>query len=192
MVEQQKPQKSAHNKKQGWVDRNMPTREGMAKNRYLKPFAHRFLRSELWRFTRRSVPRGVALGIFAGFIIPVGQIILAAFLALPARANVPIAALTTFITNPFTFPFWIWVANKVGGFVLRIEELTGEPIGNDAGSGRWQWFEWFAKEAGLTAIGFLIMAVVFSSLGYVISSWLWAGWIKRKRQRRSKAFASRR
>ena len=58
---------------------DLPTREEMAGNRWLAPIAHRFLSPELWRFTRRSVPRGVALGLFSGFIVPVGQIFLAAF-----------------------------------------------------------------------------------------------------------------
>ena len=44
-----------------WIRRHMPTREQMAENKYLQPIAHRFLTPELWRFTRRSVPRGVAV-----------------------------------------------------------------------------------------------------------------------------------
>ena len=98
----------------------MPTREEMAENRFLKPIAHRFLSPELWRFTRRSVPRGVALGLFAAFIVPIGQIFLAAFMALPARANVPLAALVTFVTNPFTLPFWLFFANRTGHVVLNL------------------------------------------------------------------------
>lgn len=172
-----------------WIDRKMPTREGLAQNRYMKPFAHRFLRSELWRFTRRSVPRGVALGIFAGFIIPVGQILLAAFLALPVRANMPIAALTTFITNPFTFPVWIVAANKVGGFVLSVEALTGEPVGGELDSGRMKWFEWLVAEAGVTAIGFFMMAVIFSAVGYLVASFVWSFIVARKRRRRSRKYA---
>jgi len=174
-----------------WLRRSMPTREGMANNRYMKPFAHRFLRSELWRFTRRSVPRGVALGIFAGFIIPVGQILLAAFLALPFRANMPIAALTTFITNPFTFPIWIVAANKVGSIVLSVEALTGEPVGGTHDSGRMQWFTWLAAEAGVTAIGFFMMATVFSIVGYLLASLIWSFIVARKRKRRSKKYKSR-
>lgn len=174
-----------------WLDHNMPTREGMANNRYMKPFAHRFLRSELWRFTRRSVPRGVALGIFAGFIIPVGQILLAAFLALPFRANMPIAALTTFITNPFTFPIWIVAANKVGSIVLSVEALTGEPVGGAQDSGRMQWFTWLVAEAGVTAIGFFMMATVFSVIGYLVASFVWSFIVARKRKRRAKKYKSR-
>jgi len=189
MVEPKKPKKTEPtNGIEAWLDRNMPTREGLASNRYLKPFAHRFLRSDLWRFTRRSVPRGVALGIFAGFIIPLGQIFLAAFLALPARANVPVAVLTTFITNPFTFPFWIVVANQVGSFALQVEALTGEPTDAQLDSGRMQWFQWLAAEAGVTAIGFFMMAVVFSSIGYLLASWIWSLLVARKRKRRLKKY----
>ena len=51
------------------IRKHTPTREGMAQNKYLAPIAHRFLSPELWRFTRRSVPRGVALGIFSGLVV---------------------------------------------------------------------------------------------------------------------------
>ena len=87
-----------------WSSRNMPTREQMEQNRFIPKSV---LRAELWRFTRRSVPRGVALGIIVGVLLPFAQIIFAAILSLPVRANVPLAALTTFITNPFTTPL-IW------------------------------------------------------------------------------------
>ena len=104
-----------------WAKRNMPTREQMEGNRFIRPFAHRVLRSELWRFTRRSVPRGIALGLIVGIIVPFAQILFAALLAAPVRANVPLAALMTFVTNPFTTPL-IWVAAYwVGSVLLRIE-----------------------------------------------------------------------
>lgn len=163
----------------------MPTREGMEKNRYLKPIAHRFLRSDLWRFTRRSVPRGVALGMLAAFLIPVGQIFGAVFLALPVRANVPIAAVTTFITNPLTYPFWIAVANQLGKFVLRIDAMTfGQPLNTHIRSEFGEWLSWLVREAGVTAFGFLLLAIFFAALGYVISSFGWRWWIGRKRDRR--------
>src|SRR3546814_6533460 len=63
----------------GWIRKNMPQREEVARNRWLRPVAHRVLRSELWRFTRRSVPRGVALGVVVGILVPVAQTIVAAF-----------------------------------------------------------------------------------------------------------------
>ncbi len=151
----------------------MPRRDEMERNRWLAPIAHRFARSDLWRFTRRSVPRGVALGMFAAFIIPLGQIFLAAFLALPTRANVPVAALITFVTNPFTVPFWLFVANKVGAFVLKIDAATLGAASKSVDSGFWSDFGWFLQTAGVTAFGFVVLSVVCSAIGYLVASFLW-------------------
>ena len=118
----------------------------MARNRYLAPIAHRFLSPELWRFTRRSVPRGVALGLFSAFIIPVGQIFLAAFVALPARANVPLAAAVTFVTNPFTIAFWAVAANQVGKFMLQIDAATTGVAAEELESGSLSWLSGFFEE----------------------------------------------
>lgn len=168
-----------------WLDRRMPTREGMAGNKYLAPIAHRFLSPELWRFTRRSVPRGVALGVFAAFIVPIGQIFLAAFLALPARANVPIAAVVTFVTNPFTLPFWLVVANRVGRFFLKIDPAqTGAALGRQISSGQWESYSWFFQTAGITAVGFVVLSIVGSALGYLIASFAWRAWVGRKQRAR--------
>jgi uncharacterized protein len=173
----------------GWLKRQwptMPTREEMEQNKYLAPIAHRFGRSELWRFTRRSVPRGVALGLFAGFIIPVGQIFLAAFLALPLRANVPTAALLTFLTNPFTLPFWLMAANEVGAFVLRVDSATTGLATAELESGRWSEFGWFQilEGVGVTAFGFIVLAVLSAVIGYVLSGLIWRLMVSRKWTRR--------
>ncbi|MFC3101159.1 DUF2062 domain-containing protein [Alteraurantiacibacter lauratis] len=164
----------------------MPTREEMVRNKYLAPIAHRFGHSELWRFTRRSVPRGVALGLFAGFIIPLGQIFLAAFLALPLRANVPVAALITFVTNPFTLPFWLVIANKVGRFMLKLDAAAGGTATAEISSGRWSDFGWFQvlEGVGATAFGFVVLSIVSAALGYFLSGVLWRFLVARKWTRR--------
>ena len=177
------------------VRKYMPSREEMARNKYLAPIAHRFLTPELWRFTRRSVPRGVALGVFSGFIIPVGQIFLAAFLALPARANVPLAALVTFITNPFTFPFWAVVANRLGHFILKIDNVTGGVAQSEMTSGRWAWLVELFEGAGVTVLvtvfGFIVLAIVGAAIGYLVSSFVWRFMVARKRARRLRGMEAR-
>lgn len=166
----------------------MPEREEMARNKYLKPIAHRFLSPELWRFTRTSVPRGVGLGLFAAFIVPLGQIFLAAFLALPLRANVPIAALVTFVTNPFTFPFWAVVANKVGRFVLNVDAaVSAGDLPSDQGL-----IARLFETAGVTALGFVVLALVSALLGRVVSSWVWRFLVARRRSRRLQAMKRKR
>ncbi|MEM1194847.1 MAG: DUF2062 domain-containing protein [Pseudomonadota bacterium] len=163
----------------------------MARNKYLAPIAHRFLSPELWRFTRRSVPRGVALGLFSAFIIPVGQIFLAAFLALPARANVPLATLVTFVTNPFTLAFWIVVANKIGEFVLNIDKSVGEAAREELSNGVLTWLAELSEMAAVTVFGFLVMSIVASALGYLVSGFVWRWIVVRKRAKRLKAMEQR-
>lgn len=172
-----------------FLRKHMPTRDEMAKNRFLKPIAHRFLSPELWRFTRRSVPRGVALGLFAAFIVPLGQIFLAAFMALPARANVPLAALVTFVTNPFTLPFWLVFANQTGKFVLNIDAAIDAGAGQLAEDGGMlaRWLEL----GGVTAFGFLVLAVVSAAVGYILAGFAWRFVVARKRARELRAMETR-
>ena len=99
-----------------WVAAKAPKREELAQSRWLRPFGTRVLNSEFWRFTRRSVPRGVAVGLFVGvfLLIPGVQIVGSALLSIPFRANIPVAAAMTFLTNPLTTPFLIAAAIPVG------------------------------------------------------------------------------
>lgn len=161
----------------------MPSREELARNKFLAPIAHRFLTPELWRFTRRSVPRGVALGLFAAFIVPLGQIFLAAFMALPARANVPLSVAVTFVTNPLTFPFWAIVAKETGELVLNIDASIGAGTAGQLASDRGPLAQFF-ELAGVAAFGFVVLAAVSAALGYVISSFVWRFVVARKRARR--------
>jgi len=169
-----------------WLRRNMPTREQMEGNRFIRPFAHRVLKSELWRFTRRSVPRGVALGLLVGIIVPFAQILFAALLSTTVRANVPVAALTTFVTNPLTTPM-IWIAAYwLGGVLLRVDAATGVAPVNTAmeQTDLQQTLEWLTQKGIETAFGLVFIAVVSASLCYILSVWIWRWWTARKWTRR--------
>jgi uncharacterized protein len=176
-----------------WIARNLPRREDMAKSRWIRPYADRVLRPELWRFTRRSVPRGVALGALVGIIIPFAQILFAALLALPIRANVPVAALTTFITNPLTTPL-VWViAYEIGSFILRVDAMTyGRPIGTAvASSDVGNMMQWLTGAASITAFGLIVLGVVVASLLYVVTSFGWR-WFLGDKWRRKKRLRDQR
>lgn len=168
-----------------WAQRNFPTRESMEQSRILRPVAHRVLAPALWRFTRRSVPRGVALGMVTGILVPMGQIPASAVLALPLRANIPAAALTTFITNPITTPF-IWAAAYwVGRRVLRFDMVVpGTPIADQV-QANIGWLQWLYAEAGPALIvGLIVLSIVGAILGFALSVLGWRLWIARKWQRR--------
>ena len=169
-----------------WFRRNMPTREQMERNRYIRPFAHRVLRSELWRFTRRSVPRGVALGMLVGVIVPFAQIFFAALLSVTVRANVPIAAVTTFVTNPITTPM-IWIAAYwIGSWLLRGDAATIVAPVNTAieETDLQRALEWLTGAGIVTAFGLVVIAIVSAALSYLISGWIWRWWTARKWKRR--------
>ncbi|WP_235982231.1 DUF2062 domain-containing protein [Novosphingobium aerophilum] len=169
----------------GWAQRTMPTREQLEGNRFVRPFAHRVLASELWRFTRRSVPRGVALGMLVGIIIPFAQVLFAAFLSLSVRANVPVAALTTFITNPFTTPL-IWaVSYKVGERLLYFDAMFHtSPIDSLLRvTDTWQFLVWLTAEGKVLALGLVVVAVVSAAVSYLATSVAWGAWIRSKRRR---------
>ncbi|MES2753359.1 MAG: DUF2062 domain-containing protein [Pseudomonadota bacterium] len=155
----------------------------MEGNRWLRPVAHRVLAPELWRFTRRSVPRGVALGMFTGIVFPVAQIPLSAVLALPFRANIPTAALTTFVTNPFTTPFIWGAAYYIGKWALRLDRVVpGQPIREAANS---DWLQWLMSDAApAIAAGLAIITVASAVGGYFLTKFGWRWWVGRKWRRR--------
>ncbi|RDS76125.1 DUF2062 domain-containing protein [Alteriqipengyuania lutimaris] len=151
--------------------------------------AHRFLSPELWRFTRRNVPRGVALGLFAGFVIPIGQIFLALVLAFTVRANVPIASGVTLVTNPLTFPFWVWAANRVGHKVLTFAPETSAVMLEDHSI---MSLAGLFDAAGATVLGFLLFATLFPPLGYIVTKGFWRLAMGRRRKNRLIRAARRR
>ena len=171
-----------------WMARNAPKREELAKSRWMKPFGSRVLHSEFWRFTRRSVPRGVAAGLFVGVfaLIPGVQIVGAALLSIPFRANIPVAAAMTFLTNPLTTPFLIAAAIPVGNLLgfhadsgaVTEKYVRGAPIG--------EWLTWFFSDAAPALIsGLFIIAVVAGAIGYFLSVFIWRWWTARKWKRRA-------
>lgn len=165
-----------------WANRSMPKRETFEQIRWLRPVAHRVLLPELWHFNRRSVPRGVALGVLVGVLIPVAQTLFAALLALPARANVPVAALTTFITNPFTTPpLWL-AAYWLGSGILRLDRATeSRPIVQQVDHHAASWLQWLVSDAApATLVGLIVIAVVGAAIGYLLAAFGWRWWIAHK------------
>ena len=157
----------------GWARRHVPTRESIERNRLLRPFAKRILQPSLWRFNRRSVPRGVALGTVAGILFPFAHVPLAAVLALPFRANVPVAVSTTLLNNPVTIGPILFAAYKIGRVVLRLDAtVPGRPLATNVSSHAGL-LHWVATGGPAIVVGLVILAAVLASVGYVLTGWLW-------------------
>jgi uncharacterized protein (DUF2062 family) len=171
-----------------WWHANAPTRESLEHNKFLAPVAHRVLEPSLWRFTRRSVPRGVALGLLVGIflLIPGVQIAGAALLALPFRANIPVAAAMTFLSNPATTPLILWLSVYIGNWMLgRSADASGFMTLVDHHATIGQWTAWLVSEAApAMLLGLSIISVGAAIIGYVIADWFWRHRMGRKWQAR--------
>lgn len=152
-------------------------------SRWLRPFAAYLSSPLIWRFNRRGVARGAALGLFAGFAIPVAQTPFAALFAVAARANLPVAALSTFVTNPLTVPFIYYLAYLVGRTVLQLKSRSVFAIAPDAGLFE-RTLNWVVTLAGPTYLGLLIFAAVGSTIAYLGVQIGWRIWVGQKRKRR--------
>ena len=178
-----------------WVKRQAPTRESFENSRFLKPFAHRVFHPALWRFTRRSVPRGVALGLLVGIflLLPGVQIVGVALLALPVRANIPIGAAMTFLSMPATTPFILAASVYVGNAIFHLgADSTRFYQLIDSHAPMSAWLTWLLSEAAPAMLaGLAIISVVMAVIGYILSALFWRWWISRKWRRRSNSFARR-
>jgi uncharacterized protein (DUF2062 family) len=68
--------------------------------------------------TPQYVARGVAIGLFCAFVVPLFQMALAFFLALGLKGARFSALLFTWVSNPFTIPFIYPLQCFVGNYLL--------------------------------------------------------------------------
>lgn len=155
----------------------LPCRETLAAHPWLKPVAHRLLDPQLWRLQHEAVARGVAIGIFWAFAVPVAQFALATLNCVWWRANIPVAAGMTLVTNPFTIGFWLWLAYQLGSLVLD----APPPVALEGGAGLPSWLGSFGAPA---LLGMGIFALCGALTGYLVVKLAWRVHVAVKRWRR--------
>lgn len=184
----------------------VPTRAQIHDNPWLRWLGPLLRRPRLWRWSRRGVALGVALGIFFGLLIPVAQIPLSVGAAVLLRANVPAAAVSTLITNPLTFGPLYYAAYKLGHWITGAPQLAPPPNGHGHGHGNgngnvdanhdeklqaaglpkeevrlWQRMTSVGKPL---LLGLAIIATLMGLLSYALIALAWHGWTWFKRRRR--------
>lgn len=169
------------------MHRHAPSREEVMESRWLKPFGARIRRSDLWRFTRRSVPRGVFAGLFIGIflLIPGLQIVGAALMCMPIRGNIPIAAAMTFLSNPATTPFLLVAAITVGNRMGFHADLAAYSHLSETHASMGAWLAWLLSDAAPALVGGLFMIGFGVALvGFIVSLVVWRWWVGRKWKQR--------
>ena len=158
--------------------RRLPTRETIENNRLLRPFARHLDRHDLWHLNHRSMPRGVALGLGIGILVPFLHIVLVAIIAIPARANILLAAAVTMAINPLTMPPLYYTAYRIGSWQLHDPSVAGMPAPGASDVG--DIFVWLDHAWEPIALGLAIMALIAASLGYAVAAIGWRLWTRAK------------
>jgi hypothetical protein len=171
-----------------WLTRHIPTRESVHRNPLLRPFAPHLSHPALWRMSRKSVPRAVALGLFVGVIIPVMHTAIAALIAIPLRANVAVTAAFTLVVNPLTIPPIYYAAYRIGSWELHHDATLVNPAAAERFSSELsRLLFWVHQASGPIAVGVLTIAFASAAVGYLAAAVGWTWWQKRKVHRRREA-----
>lgn len=142
---------------------------------------HLLDRPWLWHVNRVSIARGLAIGMFFGFLLPVGQGIAAGAVAVGLRANLPAAVLATFVSNPLTTPAILVAAYYAGLAVLR-EPMVLPSLAADTG-----WLEKIGAMGEPLLVGLLLFAVVCAAITYFGVKFAWRVGVLWKRAARRAA-----
>lgn len=165
-----------------WLKRIMPDHKVMREHPHLQRFGERLTEPKLWHLNRRSASGAVALGLFVGFMPILGQMFIAAALAIVFRVNLPLSVMGVWITNPLTIAPMYYFAYTVGAWLMNI------PAGEHAFTMSWQWFthEFIAIWQPLL-LGSLVCGIVSALLGILFVRFIWRlmvirSWLKRRKK----------
>ena len=159
--------------------RYMPDPESIKHNRSLRFLGNLIHDSNLWQLNRHSIARAVAVGLFWAMIPMPMQMLAAALVAIPLRANLPLSIGLVWLTNPLTMPPIFYATYKLGAWLL------GSPAVSMPDKFSLQWvMEVTTTHWQPLYFGSLVAAIVLSTVGYFGTLLYWRWWVARSWKRR--------
>lgn len=159
--------------------RYLPEQHTFRDHRHLRMLSRWLHDHSIWSLTRRAVAGGVAIGLFCAALPLLGQMLLAAALAIYFRVNLPISVVFTWVSNPFTFPPLFLAAYRIGTWLLDI------PMEYQRFHLSYEWFARVFHDIWLPLMtGSLIIGLIAAAVGYYVIYFLWRILLLRKRDRR--------
>jgi uncharacterized protein (DUF2062 family) len=133
---------------------------------------------EYFSINRRSVSRGVLVGLFWGFIPMPMQMLAVVFTTPFIRFNVPIAISMVWLSNPFTMPPMYYMEYLTGNLLLGRKGLEHVEMTMD----------WFKNHLGdifvPLYVGTAFYSIVISYLVYLLINWLWIRSVRHEKHRK--------
>jgi uncharacterized protein (DUF2062 family) len=145
-------------------------------NHKLKKFIEKYkIPREYLSVNRKSISRGVMIGLFWAFI-PIPMQMLGVLALTPfIKFNVPIAISMVWLSNPLTMPFMYYMEYQTGNFLLGREELANIELSLDWFSDNWD------KIIYPLYVGTIPYSLLLSSSIYYIINLLWISSVKKER-----------
>jgi len=130
---------------------------------------------------RRMITRGVAIGLFWGFI-PMPMQMLAVIATTPfIRFNVPVAISMVWLSNPFTMPPMYYMEYLTGNLILGRESIDDIELT----------MEWFSEHFQDILVplytGTAFYSIVASSIIYLVLNRLWVRSVHSEKKERKNA-----
>ncbi len=129
---------------------------------------------------RRSISKGVWVGLFWGFIPMPMQMMAVLFTTPFIRFNVPIAISMVWLSNPVTMPPMYYMEYLTGNFILGNEGVQNVQLT----------MEWFKNNLGdifvPLYVGTAFYSIVVSTLVYFAINWLWIHSVKKEKHHKER------
>jgi uncharacterized protein len=103
-----------------WLKKRLPSIDEIKHHRSLRIFGKFIHSPNLWHMNERSVARAFACGLFVAFLPIPFQMVVAAALAMLCLANVFIAVILVWVSNPITIPPIFYFCYRVGRYILNV------------------------------------------------------------------------
>jgi uncharacterized protein (DUF2062 family) len=132
-------------------------RHHMSQQWFMTPFRHLLHDHRLWGIRRQCVVPAFATGLFVAFLPFPGHMLISALAALALRINIPVAAVTTWVSNPLTVGPMFYFAYRLGVVIL---DLPPQPFEMELS---WQ----------PMLLGSVLLGSAAALLGYIVLDLLW-------------------
>lgn len=160
-----------------WIKKHTPSTKSLHKLVMLQKLEPYFKSDFYWSRDHQAIARGVAAGL-AGAVIPGFQIFYAAILATLLRGNLPVALISTLVSNPLTFAPISYSIYHIGALIIRNgnDEFVLKDFVWDFSSLHAFWFNvsgWTAQFGKAYLVGLPFVSVCLGLIGYFGTLLIW-------------------